>query len=107
MKVKRQDWTRFTLTNRLASLDLFSRPVPGFNIRGRTKITSLLGSIISGIVVLVIMLYATNKFIHLLKRSNPTISSYVERDAVTKHDALNVRDAGLRFAFGIEGWNDR
>ena len=35
------------------------------------------------------------------------ISTFRERGVITKHEHLNLRDAGLSFAFGIEGYNDR
>ena len=98
---------RYTLQNTLASLDIFSQPVPSFNINGHTKISSFAGSILSCIVLLILLFYGTNKFKQLLERSNPTISSFVERGALTKEDHLNLRDSGLRFAFGIEGWRDK
>ena len=104
---KSKDLSRCTQKNSLAALDLFSQPVPSFNIRGRTKIPTLLGSILSGIVILVMLFYGANKYIQLLQRSNPTISSYIERNAITKYDEVNVRDVGLRFAFGFEGKLDQ
>ena len=69
--------------------------------------TSLLGSILSAIVVLIVLFYGANKFVQLLERKNPTISTFSERDAVTKNDKLNLSDAGLRFAFGMEGYLDK
>ena len=60
------DLSRFTLKKSLAALDLFSAPVPSFNIRGRTRIPSLLGSLLSGNVILVILFYGVNKFVRLL-----------------------------------------
>ena len=95
-----------TLQNSLAAMDLFAEPVPNFNIRGKTKVSSVLGSILSAILLLIVLFYGANKFTFLLERRNPTISSYAERGAVTKNDKINLRDENLRFAFGIEGFLD-
>ena len=32
---------------------------------------------------------------------------YTDRGAVTNSESLNLRDAGLSFAFGLEGFNDK
>lgn len=66
----------------------------------------MFGSILSGIVLLIMLFYGVNKFKQMLLRSNPAISNVIERGALTKHDNFNMRDAGLTFAFGIEGWSD-
>ena len=106
-KKSKATWSQCTVENSLAALDFFPIPIPSFNIRGRTKVSSILGSVLSAIVLLVVLFYGAGKFRHLLERSNPTISTFIDRGAVTKHEHLNLRDAGLRFAFAIEGWNDR
>ena len=104
---RHNSWKGYTWRASLASIDFFQRDLPGLNIRGKKTISSLAGSILSLSVLLITLFYAANKFSHLLKKSNPSISSFTERGAVTKFDELNLRDAGLRLAFGIEGWNDR
>ena len=106
-KKNRSAWAKCQLRDGLAALDFFPTPIPSFNIRGQTQISSIFGSILSAIVLLVILFYGANKFRHLLERQNPTISTFIERSAVTKHEHINLRDVGLRIAFGIEGWNDR
>ena len=91
----------------LFALDVFKMKVPGFNVRGKTQISSLMGSILSIVLLLLLLFYGANKFTHLMERRNPTITSYTEREAVTKFDVTNLRDAGIRFAFGIEGFLDK
>ena len=41
-----------------------------------------------------------------MQQHNPSITNITERGALTKNDHLNLRDEGLQFAFGIEGWAD-
>ena len=100
-------YSKYTWKKTLAILDFFPQPIPSFHIRGRTKVTSLLGSICGSIFLLILLFYAANMFTHLVSKSNPSISVYTDRGAITSYDSLNVRDAGMRFAFGVEGWLDR
>ena len=43
----------------------------------------------------------------MLKRTNPTISSFTAKNEVTKYDDLNLKNADLRFAFAVEGFIDK
>ena len=81
--------------------------MPNFNLRGKSRISSIVGSILSALVFLIVIFYGANRLSLLIERRNPTISSFVQRDAVTKYDELNLRDAGLRFAFGVENFLDQ
>ena len=72
-----------------------------FNVRGKTKFSTLIGSTLSIVLLLVTLFYGANKLTHLLERRNPTISNFTQRDAVTKEDEINLSDVGIRFAFGI------
>lgn len=60
----------------------------------------------SFLVVLTIMAYAAFKMVTLIERQQPTISSYLQRGEITPNDALNLRKAGMNFAFGVEGFLD-
>ena len=43
----------------------------------------------------------------MLERHNPTILNLTQQDAVSKDEVTNLVDAGIRFAFGIEGFLDK
>ena len=80
-----------SLQSGLRALDVFKLQVPGFNVRGKTHISSPVGSVLSIVLLLLILFYGANKFTHLMERRNPTITSYTEREAVTKFDVTNLR----------------
>ena len=42
-----------------------------------------------------------------MSKSNPSVGMYTDRGAVTNSESLNLRDAGLSFAFGLEGFIDK
>ena len=55
----------------------------------------------------VLLLYATLKARELFSRSNPNISSFEEEMVLGSEDTVNLNDAGIRFAWGFEGYIDR
>ena len=97
----------YTLGRSLAALDVFPASMPSFNVRGKTAVTTITGSIVSILVFLLVLFYGANKLTFLVERRNPTISSFIERGAVTKDDVLNLKQVNVRFAFGIEGFLDK
>lgn len=58
-------------------------------------------------IFLLMLIYATLKFDHLVNRKNPTINSYNERGAIETTEKTNFFDKGLHFAFGVEGFLDK
>ena len=90
----------------LDRIDLFKRPVPSFNIRGRTAISSLSGGIMSVIIFCLMLFYGSIKFVHLLSRHNPTISTHKQAFAYDSTKVIDLNQDSVRFAFGIEGFLD-
>ena len=50
------------LRNYMDKIDLFKQPLPGFNIRGRTNVSSIPGGIVSLFMLLILLFYAALKF---------------------------------------------
>ena len=77
-----------------------------FNVRGRSSNPSITGAFISSLIYMLLTLYASYSFIHLVTRNSPSISSYIENGVVTNEYELNLRDNNLHIAFTIEGFLD-
>ena len=88
----------------LKSMDLFSEPVPGFNIRGKASLQTSAGGLISMGIFCVILAYSAHKLQQLLKRKNPMISTNVDSDAFTKGELLNLNENEFAMAFGLMDW---
>ena len=99
--------TKQTVRKVLDFLDLFQKPLPSFNIRGKRQVSSFIGGVSSFFIALILIMYATVKFTDMMSRSNPNISRHIERDAIDPTEKFNLHDLGLSFAFGIEGFLDR
>ena len=87
-------------------MDLFRRPLPTFNVKGRDSVPSCAGGCVSLVAMAVVLVYALMKFQDLLTRNSPSVTSYVDRHSIDSDEHLNLFDAGMRFAFGIEGYLD-
>ena len=61
---------------RMQSFDMFAKPIPSFNLRGREAVSTRIGAFCSIIIAVVVFYYALLKSIKLYQRSNPTIASY-------------------------------
>ena len=56
---------------------------------------------------IVMLLYAGIKLTMLVNRENPNVSTFTEEFVLSSEDRLNLKDAGLRFAWTFEGYSDR
>ena len=58
------------------------------------------------IILVLISIYAYLKFEILMNRSNPNVSTTEEKSALDEFDVLNLKDAGLKFAFQAEDFDN-
>ena len=84
--------SKFTLDNTLEALDLFKRPLPAFNMRGRTHVPSLCGAFVSVLMCLVVTVYGLSKFIQMMSRNNPNIASWLDQGALEPEESIKFRD---------------
>ena len=103
---KARRYSVFQARNWSARIDLFQHNIPMFNMRGTYKVSTYSGAMLSFAIVIVLLLYGALKFIVLLSRSNPNVSTYTELNQFDSSDVLNLRDTNIRVAFGIEGYLD-
>ena len=53
------------------------------------------------------LLYAGIKLTTLLNRENPNVSTFTEEFVLNSEDKLNLKEAGMRFAWTFEGYSDK
>ena len=78
----------------LHTLDMFSEPLPAFNIEGSRDIRTNCGGCVSLIIMYVLFLFAVLKLQHLLSKHNPTVNTFVERDFIDENDIWYAADTG-------------
>ena len=98
--------SRFKILNTIKSMDIFGRPMPGFNIKGTKQVHSLLGSVCTLMIFITVLMYASAKFVQLHVRHNPNISTYEEAKFYSKDDPMNLNQVNFRFAISFEGYHD-
>ena len=56
--------------------------MPTFNIKGKDRVNTLVGGVLSLIIYMVIFMYSTLKFSYLVTKDGPNISSYDQEDGM-------------------------
>ena len=64
---------RGIFSNLLHKFDFFGEDVPGFNLRGKKKVTTSMGACASVVMIILTLLFALLKLKHLLGNTNPII----------------------------------
>ena len=65
------------------------------------------GFFISVLLMIIMVMYGSVKFMYLISRNNPNISSVLRKSAYDAYDSLNLKNTSIRFAFGLEGYFDK
>mmetsp|Transcript_13929 Transcript_13929/g.17661 ORF Transcript_13929/g.17661 Transcript_13929/m.17661 type:complete len:84 (+) Transcript_13929:182-433(+) len=59
------------------------------------------------LIMVILLLYSTVKFIQLMSHHNPAVSSFLGRSVFDSSNELKFEEVGIRFAFGVEGFLDK
>ena len=98
--------SRFQVINTVKGIDMFSRPIPGFNLKGAKQVNSLLGSACTLLILFTLMMYGSAKFIQLYQRHNPNISTHNVVHFYSKEEPMNLNEVNFRFAIAFEDFHD-
>ena len=95
----------------LKNLDLFPRSLPSFNLQGKHSIRTLWGSLITVLIVLVTILFASIKLQQLLLHENPTVNSNKIKEYYLPEDKVSLTSQGdngkFNIAFAVENYFTR
>ena len=80
------------LPKMLLTLDMFGAQLPTFNLKGEEKVRTHCGGCTSLIIIYVTFLFATLKLQHLLSKHNPTVNTFVQRDALDENEIWSGED---------------
>ena len=75
----------WSVTSFLRLYDIFGSAVPGFNIKGKQKVTTWFGGIMTLLILTVAIGYSVTKTYDLIRRADPNIitniiTSYFDKD---------------------------
>ena len=55
-------------------LDSFGSPMPTFNLKGKDKVTTIAGGLLTALILTLTMAYAIQKLFAIYEKSDPTIN---------------------------------
>ena len=87
--------------------DLFQAQVPAFQFKDSGQVSSIFGLVFSLCIFLVMLVYASVKFNQLMTYHNPNLAQIDKPGAMDEAENFNFREAGLQFAFTVEGMYSR
>ena len=89
----------------MKSYDYFGQRVPGFNLKGDYAIKTSIGSALSLISAVIVLIYAASKTSHIQSVTGQTISTYFTAEDTSRENKLNLNDRNFRIAFAFENFD--
>ena len=98
---------RRQLNKNLHRLDLFKEELPMLNLKGKARVPSMCGGLMTILIITVMTIYSLFKLELLVSRRNPNVSTYLEEQVLSSTDRLHLKRKNLKFAWAIEGYIDK
>ena len=74
-KEKSEFWdSPYSVRSFLRECDIFGHPIPAFNIKGKDKVKTAIGGILSAIIMTITLGYTIVNFHDLFLKTNPIVS---------------------------------
>ena len=89
----------------MLSIDNFGLPIPSFNLKGKTHITTWVGGLLSAIIFTITLAYATQKLHALYLGLDPTINENVQANYFYEDNGLNLKKSNKLIAIAIRARN--
>ena len=80
------------LPKMLLTMDMFSEPLPMFNIRGQSDVRTHCGGCFSILIIFTAIAFALVKLQHLLAKQNPTVNIFTRENAFDETDVWRAKD---------------
>ena len=88
----------------IKKVDLFDAAVPSFNLSGKARIGTIYGGLMSLSMLYLTFLFASTKLVHMFERRNPTVNTYLRKDAFSNEKRLALNDSKFMMAFALEDY---
>ena len=88
----------------MKGFDTFAGEIPGFNLKGETKVKTLVGGLCTIAILCLLLTYAAMKMIHLVERRNPEITQHTTLSAIDIDTTVKLKEIGFRMAFTMENY---
>ena len=86
-------------------MDAFSQSLPSFNIKGKDKVSTIVGGFFTLILFLTVLMYAALKFSDIITQPNPIINTHFSDDRMDDK-IIDLNKKNFRAAFTVESYLD-
>ena len=84
-------------------IDVFGQSLPTFILKGKDKVQTRAGGVVTILIFMIVLMYAAFKFSHLLTRHKPIMFSYLkDNDYSFNGEEVNLSERRFRIAVTIE-----
>ena len=87
--------------------DIFGKEVPGFNIKGQVHMSTVVGGVMTFLLLTLSFAYALIKILHLANATNPVMSELSLPEHYSSLDKYYLAENNFKMAFSVEGYLDR
>ena len=87
------------------NLDNFGSPVPAFNVKGKSKVTTIIGGLLTAMILTLTLAYAVQKLFAVFERTDPTINENIEANYYSKENGLNINESKMHFAMSYYNYD--
>ena len=88
----------------VAGLDMFGAPMPALNVKGKTGVKTLIGGLMSVLILGTTFAFALLKFQHMMQKKGPTIIQLKEEGALDEETIYEIADSDFMMAISIDHW---
>ena len=85
----------------ISGMDSFGMEVPSLNLKGETQVNTLIGGVVSALILMLTLAYAANTAIELVEPQNPTITEVTAKDHFDESELLDLRETNFKMAFSF------
>ena len=103
-KTRRANWR---LDRVILGRDNFAADLPGFNIKGEESVPTIIGGVLSIIILLFVFQYGATKSLELHLKEDPNIVETQVADYYESTDAMTFNSMRQRFAFAYVNYDDK
>ena len=85
----------------ISGMDSFGMEVPNLNLKGETHVNTLIGGVVSALILMLTLAFAANTAIELVQPQNPSMKEVTTKDYFDGSVLLDLRETNFKIAFSL------
>ena len=95
----------FYFSHFIKKVDIFGEPIPAFNLAGRDVIRTTCGALMSLIIFVITLVYASMKYNIMIERQNPNI--IINTGNLDNGTKISTSSEDFMLAFAVESYSTK